>query len=723
MSKLLIIESPGKIKKLGQILGQGWKIVASFGHIRELSREREDYNSMGFGFSDDRVICCYVPRSDKAKTTIKTIVAEAKKADAVYLATDPDREGETIAWHIAQILQEAKVKTIHRVTYQSITESAVKQAIDHPRTINLDLADAGRCRDCLDKQVGYGYSPIIWRLNNGAKSVGRVQSATAHLVALRERQIKAFRSQNYWSVAVEYAEEFKALYMGENTSQKVEAEEELDDATVKGETKQPESTRVPTQAEADRLVQIAKTNPHQVVSVEYKQQTKQPVEPFTTSSLQQVAGSKLKFSPDQTMQVAQKLYEGGLITYMRTDSTMLSEECIAQGRKWLETNAPHNLPTTAKTKVKKGKNSQDAHEAIRPTNFFTTSGQLKLELAKEQFDLYLLIWKRTMASLSAPALLNKSTVVTESGGVYWRARGQSIAFAGYLEYWSNLAGSVILPTLAQDQLLTCQQATAEAKQTQPPPRYTEPQLVREMEKKGIGRPSTFAPTIATIRERQYVSLEQGKLFSTDLGMEVDDFLLKSLPSLVDLEFTAQMEKSLDAIASGSVQWENFLNNWHRSSFIPALKAAQQNLPELPSKDQVRSTTPCPGCSELLLELPLKKSTSTIKHFLRCDTCKAEDGRSLVLFWSDSQKCWSKPGASILAAEVSDIPCQTCQKPMRKMPSSKVSGGFYLRCEKCKDSVQFWDDDKHQWQTPATKKPPATTRKRSPKKSRAVKIKI
>jgi DNA topoisomerase I len=708
--KLLIVESPGKIKKLKSILGAGWQIEASFGHITHLSDEGK--YSLGFEIGDGSIDCKYVARSDRAKATIAKLQAAAQRADEVILASDPDREGETIAWHIAQTLQ---LKNPKRVVYQSITDNAVRQAIQNPRAIDSNLVAAGRCRDCLDKLVGYRGSPLVWRLNNGAKSIGRVQSAALHLVCQREREILNFKPQDYWSVYVEYAEGFKAFYFGDQAA--AETDEVLDDAGT--EAKKPESTKVLTQAEADRLVATAQSQPHQVVSIEAKQTKKFPPTAFSTSALQQTAGAKLKFSPDRTMALAQKLYEAGLISYMRTDSVELSAECISQGREWLTAKDLQNLPTKApkaSTAAKNAtKNTQEGHEAIRPTNFFKSSQELKTEIPDDEFSLYLLIWKRTMATLCKPALLNKSVIVSQSGSVRWQARGQVVAFPGYLKYWHNLSGDNELPIVIKDQFLTCEKATAEAKQTQPPARFTEAQLVQQMEKKGIGRPSTFAPTITTIKERNYVQIMQkDRLSPTTLGMEVDDFLAKVLPDLLEPSFTAQMENSLDSIAAGKLDWEKYLSSWNGSYLEPALLKAEAFTPPRIYQDRElpRSRVACPDCQKMLGKIPFHKSPKG--YFLKCDKggCKSADGRELVLFWSDFKQEWVKPGAAVDKNNlvISEVACRQCSQLMAKIPSTKVSGGFYLKCQTCKDSVMFWDGRSAKWQAPAGKTPVQENRK-------------
>lgn len=567
MGNLLLIESPGKIKKLSQILGSGWTVKASMGHIRELANDGED--ALGFDLEGDRVHCRYEPRGDRGKKVLAELRQAVKQATEVYIATDPDREGETIGWHLAQ---ELRLQQPKRVAYTEITKPAVTAAIAHPKTLDTNLIAAGRARDCLDKLVGYkGSKHIVWALKNGAKSMGRVQSATLHLLCLREREIQAFKPQDYWSVWVDYAEGFRALYRG-SLSETENPPLAEDDAAESAETSTPESERVLSQAEADRLVEIARTHPHQVVKIESKTTNSPPPPPFITSTLQQAAGAKLRFSPETTMKVAQSLYEAGYITYMRTDSVALSEQFCADVRKYLQQHDPTNLPHT-QTKHRARHIAQAAHEAIRPTDVFQTPDKLSLQLIADEAKLYDLIWRRAVASQCSPAQLGKTLIITQSGTVFWEARGQVLLFPGYTIYWQNISGDSQLPTVKQGQPLQLKKASADKKQTQPPPSYTEPKLVQLMERKGIGRPSTYSPTIKTLKEREYVVLSKGKLQPTALGMELDAVLERVLPDLIQADFTAQMEQQLDAIAAGKLDWESYLTGWNRDYFAPALDRA------------------------------------------------------------------------------------------------------------------------------------------------------
>ncbi len=696
--RLLVVESPGKVKKLSQILGSEWIVRASCGHIRELSNEGKD--SLGFIMDGSSIQCNYVPRDQRAKETIQQLKAASKQVDEVVLATDPDREGETIAWHLQQILGLREPK---RVIYTEITAAAVQAAIANPRKLDFNLIGAGLCRDCLDKLVGYKGSPLVWALNNGAKSVGRVQSATLHLICQREREIQVFVPQDYWSVWVDYVLGFRAFYKGTVNAQKDAPEQEVEvhDDAASSSTETPESKRVLSEAEATRLVEEARRYPHQVIQVEGKVVHRQPPPPFITSTLQQAAGSKLRFTPDKTMLLAQKLYEAGLITYMRTDSVMLSPEFCASARLWLEQHDPQNVPQQV-AKHRSAKMAQEAHEAIRPTDVFRPSVELRQELLADEFDLYVMIWKRAVASQCRAAQLRKTQVITQSGSLLWLARGQVIEFLGYARYWPNLGKDAVLPILQQGQAIALENADFEQKQTQPPPRYSEPKLVQLMERKGIGRPSTYAPTISTLKKRDYVQQVKGNLQPTALGLEVDAFLLKALPDLLEAEFTAKMEDALDAIAQGKHSWQHYLTDWNQDYFAPALAKAKtvvvssSNVGKTSSVIERKydtSRTRCPKCNNFLAKIPSSKVKK--KYFLKCIS-GCED---TVLFWSDISKTWQLPRSKAGKGEqpqkppvkITTYPCPVCKKPLEEYSYIKEEQTkIMLRCS----DPQSRQDKKH-----------------------------
>jgi DNA topoisomerase-1 len=736
MVNLLLIESPGKLKKLGQILGPGWIVKASMGHIRELANDGED--ALGFDLEGTQIHCRYEPRDARAKKVLAELRQAVKQASAVYIATDPDREGETIGWHLQQ---ELRLKNPRRVVYSEITPAAVQQAIAHPRTLDQSLIAAGRARDCLDKLVGYkGSRHIVWQLNNGAKSMGRVQSATLHLLCVRERQIQTFKPEDYWSVWVSYREGFKAFYRSKSnptrraatapqTSESLSKslDRSSDDASSDKDSKpEQESDRVKTQAEADRLVAIARSTPHQVIKVEGKVVYQAPPPPFITSTLQQAAGAKLRFSPEKTMKVAQSLYEAGHITYMRTDSVVLSVPFCQAVRQYLEQHDPTNVPQRA-AKHRAVKGSQEAHEAIRPTDVNRTP---PLAASADEAKLYELIWQRAIASQCCAARLQKTRVITQSGIAFWEARGQVLEFAGYTRYWNNLSADAQLPPLQPGQALQLQTAQADQKQTQPPPRYTEPKLVQLMERQGIGRPSTYAPIIKTLRERDYVELSQGKLQPTALGLDLDAALEKLLPDLIQPAFTAQMEAALDAIASGQQDWQIYLTSWHRDYFAPAIIKARQaigtshfketrlketHLKEISPASPGQNLSPqaqksstktfknqasqlskviCPSCGELMHKIPSHSKKLKANHFLKC----MKPGCATVLFWNSKAKKYELPYRQRTPDPESftDYPCPVCGALLERYSYTKEGQAkVMLRCSlsenrkgKCKEVAFF-----------------------------------
>lgn len=702
-TKLLIVESPGKISKLSQILGSDWLVKASMGHVRELASDGQD--ALGFDLVGNTVNCRFVLRSTQGQQTIKQLQAAVRQVKTVVLATDSDREGETIAWHLVQALH---LKNPQRVVYTEITPAAVRQAIAHPRQIDQNMVDAGLCRSVLDKLVGYKGSPLLWQLQNGAKSMGRVQSATLHILCTREQQIQAFIPQDYWSVFVDYAEGFRAYYLGTSQSSNSEPSSTtlLDDTSDTKEQASIESSKVLSAAHADTLVQQAKANKHQIVSIEGKTTNRTPPPAFVTSSLQQAAGARLKFSPEKTMQVAQSLYESGLITYMRTDSIALADVFCAEVRRWLEGHDRGNVPKKL-TQHRQSSGAQAAHEAIRPTDIHKRSADLRSELSADAFALYVMIWKRAVASQCQSARLRQTRIVTQSGNIFWQAKGQVIEEPGYTKYWNNISADVQLPSLQQGQILTLQQANHEQKQTQPPPRYSEPKLVQTMERLGIGRPSTYAATIATLKQRQYTELIKGHLQPTQLGLEVDRFLADALPDLLRSDFTAEMENKLDAISLGEQDWQQYLTAWNRDYFAPALAKAKQVIPRYLSNQptpQLAASSPqrtlnhlpqqqhqgqpnfsrtrCPQCQNYLAKIPSKKLKK--KYFLKC----VNGCTDTVMFWSERNKKWELPQtkqpnsqpAFATNAQTTQYPCPICQKPLEEYHYQKEgSAKSLLRC--------------------------------------------
>lgn len=563
--KLLIVESPGKIKTLRKILGPEWLLEASVGHTTELAHD--GFKNLGFDLKDRHIITRYIPRGTRGKQVLSKLRAAVKKADQIFLAMDPDREGEAIAWHL---VEQLRLKKFVRVSYTQITASAVKAAIANPRKLNLPLIEAQRARQCLDKLVGYEVSPLLWN-SSGGKSGGRVQSAALHIVCDRERERLAFKAHDYWTLKATYSNGLSAFFDPRETSQNSTNSRNPNDET-------PHQIR--SEAEARTIEALAKSHSHRVSKIEDREDKRLPPAPFITSSLQQMGSLKLKLSPQKTMQIAQELYEGvngkGLITYMRTDAVVLSPEFITEARAWLTKNSPGEMAATPPTFRSKA-DSQGAHEAIRPTDPQLTPSKASESLTSEQSALYRLIWERAIASQCKPARLAKSKILIEAGPTKWIARGSRVIEEGYLKFWRNIDDDVELPPVRLNETLKLTAIKSEKKTTQPPPRYSEAKLVQLMEKLGIGRPSTYASTIATLKMREYVNLEKLVLVATALGMKTDAVLMRALPDLVDVKFTAKMETSLDQIAEGKVNWQQFLFDWNFDYLQSAMQKARAIL--------------------------------------------------------------------------------------------------------------------------------------------------
>jgi DNA topoisomerase I len=717
VTNLLIVESPAKSKTLRSILGAGWNVQASLGHITELANDGDDL--LGFTIAPDRVECRYQPRGDRGKKVIAQLRQAVKQADRVYLASDPDREGEGIAFHLVQQLR-LKPGQYRRVTYNQMTAAAVKAAIANNRDLDLDLVGAQQARQCLDKLVGYKVSPLLWN-STGGKSAGRVQSPALHLVCQREQDIQNFQPVDYWSVWVEYQEGLRAYYFGSAGEAAQDAEDEpvLNDATDASAAQQRESRRVSSAEQAERLVQIARSQPHKVLQFAGKQQQKSPPPPYTTSSLQQSAGVKLGFNPEQTMTIAQALFEGidlpqgrkALITYHRTDSMALSPEFCDEARSWLSQHDPDNVPKTI-TKHRDKAGAQGAHEAIRPNYLELTPAQVQPHLSADHFKLYDLIWRRAIAALCASAVLQKSRALIESGSILWESKGSVLVTAGYTRYWNDLSQDSQIPTLNPAQVLRLKQAVHTQKQTQPPSRYTEARLVQVLERLGIGRPSTYASIMKTLKEREYVKLQGKALTPTELGQKTDAVISQSVPNLVESDFTAEMEAALDAIAGGKQNWQRYLIDWHRDYFQPAIDRAYGKLgvkPKSASSQPGKQTEySCPVCKKSLEEYTYQRDGQP-KKLLRCSDAVARKGKckDVAFFWTQRENWWSQKFGTIgepgQALERSEVQCPECNQPLSKIPSGKVTQGYFLKCEQgCANSVFFWSDRQQIWERPPTK---------------------
>nr|WP_294866014.1 type I DNA topoisomerase [uncultured Pseudogulbenkiania sp.] len=603
-SSLLIVESPSKAKTLKKYLGQDFEVLASYGHVRDLVPKS------GAVDPDKNFAMKYqlIPRNAKHVDAITQAVAEA---DHIYLATDPDREGEAISWHLVQILNNKKLlkgKTAQRVVFHEITKNAVLDAIANPRDISQELVDAQQARRALDYLVGFNLSPMLWKKIRRGLSAGRVQSPALRLICERENEIRAFTEQEYWSIHLDShkgRQKFgaKLFELGGN---------KLDQFDIPSEAIQ-----------ADTLARLAE-QPATVSNVDKKKKTRNPAAPFTTSTLQQEAVRKLGMTTDRTMRTAQQLYEGvdigqgtvGLITYMRTDAVVLSNEALTEIRGYIESQfEPAFLPKAPVTFKNKSKNAQEAHEAIRPTSIERTPAAMKPFLTTDQFKLYEMIWKRTLACQMAPAKFDTTSVDITVGEGVFRATGQVQTFAGFLAVYEEDVDdaededNAKLPALEVGDVLPVDKLYGEQHFTQPPPRFSEASLVKALEEFGIGRPSTYASIISTLKDREYVVLDKKRFLPTDTGEIVNKFLTEHFGQYVDYNFTAKLEDQLDEIANGRREWVPVMETFW--------KGLAKQLSEKESLSRAEVTTEsldeaCPKCSK-----PLQIKFGKRGRFIAC----------------------------------------------------------------------------------------------------------
>ena len=547
--KLVVVESPAKAKTINKYLGSDYKVLASYGHIRDLP-------SKDGSVDPDNDFAMTWEFSPVGKKHLNDIIAALKDCDTLILASDPDREGEAIAWHILEELKEKKKlngKKIERVVFHEITKSAVKEGIENPREIDQDLVSAYMARRALDYLVGFNLSPILWRKLPGSKSAGRVQSVSLRLICDRENEIDKFKAEEYWTIDVDLLTAQKAEMLTHliNLDGK-----KLDKFTINSEEK---ALAAKAKIEAQDFA---------ISNVERKKASRYPAPPFTTSTLQQEAARKLRFSAKKTMQVAQKLYEAGIITYMRTDAVNLSKEAIKACREAIEKYfGASYLPKTAKEYKNKTKNAQEAHEAIRPSDVMNTPKKMELKLDSDAYKLYELIWKRTVACQMNPAILDRVVVDAKSadGKILLRANGQVIQFDGFLKLYQESKDdsddddeNAILPNVETGESVEKKEIKPAQHFTTPPPRFTEASLVKKLEELGIGRPSTYANIIAVLQERKYVKVEKLRFIPEDRGRIVTVFLENFFKKYVEYDFTAQMEEFLDDVSAGAMQWKKLL---------------------------------------------------------------------------------------------------------------------------------------------------------------------
>jgi DNA topoisomerase-1 len=573
-SSLVIVESPTKAKTISKFLGKDYKVLSSFGHVRDLPKKE-----LGIDTEHDFKPRYVVPV--KSKKVASDLKKEAAKAESVYFASDEDREGEAIAWHLSEILK-LKDDKAKRITFHEITKKAIDKALEMPRTIDRNLVDAQQARRVLDRLVGYKLSPFLWRKVARGLSAGRVQSVAVRLIVEREREIEAFKPQEYWTIEAE-------LFKTDN-------EKAVFPARLHSLAGKPlDKFDISNADQANEIHESLKKAEWSVAKVEKKKQKRSPLAPYTTSTLQQDANNKLNFSAKVTMITAQQLYEGiegagdgsGLITYMRTDSVNLSDDFVQSSRDFIQANyGDDSLPEAARKFKNKSKSAQEAHEAVRPTDINVTPDSIKSNLSDRQYKLYDLIWRRATASQMADAELQVTTADIlakcpdqECG---FRASGSIVVKEGYRQLYESDKEKVILPDLDAGQELEAKEVTPKQHFTEPPPRYSEASLVKSLEENAIGRPSTYAPIISTVVERGYVKKEGKQLSPTELAYVVTDLLVEHFPKVVDVAFTAGMEEQLDAIAEGQTNWVPVIRDFYEP-FEKNLTDKEQSVPKRESE--------------------------------------------------------------------------------------------------------------------------------------------
>lgn len=566
---LVIVESPAKAKTIEKYLGKKYKVIASMGHVRDLPRSQ-----MGVDYENN-----YEPKYITIRgkgPVVKDLKRHAKKAKHVYLASDPDREGEAIAWHLAHILEiEDDGKT--RVVFNEITKEAVKDSFKHPRGIEMNLVDAQQARRILDRLVGYNISPVLWKKVKKGLSAGRVQTVALRLVIDRENEIRNFKPEEYWKIEGEFRykrSKFTARFL------------HLKDKPYKLE-KKDDVEYITKQLDSDQF---------EVTKVTKKEKKRHPAKTFTTSTLQQEAARKLNFKARKTMMVAQQLYEGidlkkqgtvGLITYMRTDSTRISNQAQAEAKSYIESEYGKDYTAYRQSK---GQGDQDAHEAVRPTSVYRTPSDMKPYLSRDQYRLYKLVWERFVASQMAAAILDTVAMDLTQNDVKFRANGQTVKFKGFMSVYVEAKDDKDenknnkLPVIKEGEMVTATKIDPSQHFTQPPPRYTEARLVKTLEELKIGRPSTYAPTIDTIQKRNYVKNESKRFVPTELGEIVYEQVKDYFPEIIDVDFTANMETLLDKIAEGEIDWHKVIDDFY-SSFEQDVQRAEEEMEKIEIKDE------------------------------------------------------------------------------------------------------------------------------------------
>ncbi|MCM3709953.1 type I DNA topoisomerase [Sporosarcina luteola] len=679
---LVIVESPAKAKTIERYLGKKYKVRASIGHLRDLPRSQ-----MGVDTENN-----YEPKyiTIRGKGPIlQELKKDAKKAKKIFLAADPDREGEAIAWHLAHQLG-VDINSDCRVVFNEITKDAIKESFKVPRPIDMNRVDAQQARRILDRLVGYNISPILWKKVKKGLSAGRVQSVALRLIIDRENEIKAFIPEEYWSISGKFSKDGKTF-----------------EASFYGDAQK--KMKLENKKQVDEVLSKMSGDEFEIANVVKKERRRNPAPPFTTSSLQQEAARKLNFRARKTMMLAQQLYEGintgkegivGLITYMRTDSTRISESAKGEAVSFIETMFGKEYIATSKAKAKESANTQDAHEAVRPTSVMRPPEAMKQYLSRDQHRLYKLIWERFVASQMAPAVLDTVTADLMNGDVKFRATGSEVKFPGFMKVYiegeddQEEEKDRILPPLEKGERVKGSEIDPKQHFTQPPPRFSEARLVKTLEELGIGRPSTYAPTLDTIQKRGYVTLDAKRFVPTELGEIVHQAVNQYFPDIINIKFTADMEKNLDDVEDGEIEWKQVIDEFYKE-FEKHVKVADEEMEKIEIKDEPAGED-CEKCGSPMVfkmgrygkfmacsNFPDCRNTKAIIKPIgvTCPSCKEgqvveRKSKTKRIFYGCDRypECeyvsWDKPIAR---------PCPKCQNTLVE---KRLKKGVQIQCTEC-----------------------------------------
>lgn len=676
---LVIVESPAKAKTIGKFLGKNYKVEASMGHVRDLPKSQMGINV------EENFEPKYITIRGKGEL-INKLKKAAKNADKIFLATDPDREGEAISWHLQHILK-IDSNQLCRITFNEITKDAVKSAIKQPRIVDMHLVDAQQTRRVLDRIVGYNISPLLWKKVKKGLSAGRVQSVALRIICDREEEIRAFEQEEYWTI--------DAVLTGDERHQ----------MTARLDKKNNEKIKISSEKEVKQILSDIKEGLFSVESIKKNERKKTAPESFTTSTLQQEAAKKLNFSTKKTMMIAQQLYEGvdiekegtvGLVTYIRTDSTRISDEAKEQVKEYIQTHYGKDFVDIKAPKKQKGKSkTQDAHEGIRPTSVFRTPESIKDSLSRDQYRLYKLVWSRFVASQMKDAIFDTVSIKFNIAEYQFKTTGSSLKYKGFyavhIEHDDEelVKGEKFLPVLTEGQTMNLIELKEEQHFTQPPTRYNEASLVKTLEELGIGRPSTYAPTIATILQRGYVQKVSKQIEPTELGEAVNDIMKDFFKDIVDVEFTAHLEEQLDEIEEGKKEWKDVIKIFYQS-FEQTLKVAEEHIEHIEIRDELTDIA-CELCGK-----PMAVKFGKFGKFLACSgfpecrntkplyeetdhTCPKCGGKIYIKKSKKGKKyfgCENNPTCDFMSwNEPTNIPCPSCGNFLEKKENKK--GTMYL----------------------------------------------